>query len=472
MRKIFFIGSILIFSVILKASDTTKIIILHTNDTHSKIDQMAKLAYKVDWYRQNNENVFLFSAGDIFTGNPIVDKYKDPGYPMIDLMNDIEYDISCIGNHEFDYGQKTLNKRIQQANFPFICANVDATDAFLNQPKPFHKFFVDDISIGVVGFIQIDDNGYPSSNPLHLGNLVFIDAVKNAKQYTKYSDSADILIALSHLGVKNDIRLAKKIKIFDAIIGGHSHTFLKDGIKAKKSLIVQASSYNNNLGVLTILYSNGDVVSISDTLIDIRNIKNIDPQIKRKIDGFNNNPYFYTVIGEAVNDITGDGELGALMTDAARDTLGVDIVLQNIGGIRLNKISKGDITIKNILELSPFGNTFVIMDLNVEQIKELFKYTYKFHNNNELQVSGVIVKLQLKPNGKIKNVIIEDNNGNLINDGSFSVAVNNYMALSYSLSFLKKGKDTGVVDADCTMQYIKKKKQINYSGVQRVIILE
>jgi 5'-nucleotidase len=82
----------------------TEVIILHTNDMHSKIDNMAKLAYLADSLRNHHPYVFLVSAGDNFTGNPVVDLVPDKGYPMIDLMNRCRFDVSALGNHEFDSG--------------------------------------------------------------------------------------------------------------------------------------------------------------------------------------------------------------------------------------------------------------------------------------------------------------------------------------------------------------------------------
>jgi 2',3'-cyclic-nucleotide 2'-phosphodiesterase (5'-nucleotidase family) len=65
----------LFLGVLVAQNDTVKIVILHTNDMHAKIDNFPKIAYLVDSVRKTNENVFLFSAGDCVTGNPIVDKY-------------------------------------------------------------------------------------------------------------------------------------------------------------------------------------------------------------------------------------------------------------------------------------------------------------------------------------------------------------------------------------------------------------
>ncbi len=81
-----------------------KLTIFITNDIHGKIDNFAKLKYLVDEEKKKT-NVLLTNAGDIFSGNPIVDNYPQKGFPIIDLMNRVGYDISVIGNHEFDYGE-------------------------------------------------------------------------------------------------------------------------------------------------------------------------------------------------------------------------------------------------------------------------------------------------------------------------------------------------------------------------------
>ncbi len=473
MKKIIFLFSMIYcLSLIgLIAQDTTKIVIVHSNDMHSKIDNMAKVAYQIEKIKAENENVFVFSAGDLFTGNPIVDKFKQPGYPIVDLMNLLEYDLTCIGNHEFDYGQKILKQRISQAQFSFICANVNAENAIINQPEPFARFFTkDSISIGVLGFIQLNNNGLPSTNPANLKNLKFTKTLDTLSSFQHYSDSADILLALTHLGYKTDVKVAQNYNFFDAIIGGHSHSLLPNGEIVYGTLVTQAGSYYQTIGVLTILFSNNQVISVTDSIVYIDKISEYSEKISNKIDKYNNNPYFNTVIGVAQDTIKGNQQLGALMTDAIIDSLDVDIAFQNIGGIRINQIPKGNITIKYVLELSPFANTYMIFELTKKQIKNLIEYAYSIHKANELQVSGIYFTLILDNNNNLKKVTLEDYNGNVLKNKKYRVAVNNYMALSYKLDFLKNGKDTKVEDAGCTINFIKKKKTINYSGTKRVFV--
>jgi len=473
--NITFLGIIIVLSsqfAILNAqnNDTTRIIILHTNDMHAKIDQMPKLAYYVNYYRNKNNNVFLFSAGDNFTGNPIVDQYNPLGYPMIDLMNKIGFDISCFGNHEFDYGQENVNKYIAQANFPFISSNiVFSKKSVLKEPAPYHKFKCNDgTTIGVFSVIEVNRMGIPDCSPLKVQNLSFANPIKTAKKYISYKDSSDIFIALTHLGFKGDKKLAKKVPVFDAIIGGHSHTLLPNGEIKKGALICQADCYINYLGVLTLKVVKGEIVSKKDSLIQLNDDTKVNPEIAKLVKEYNNNPSLYKTIAYSKNGINGIDELGSMMTDAILDTLDVDIAFQNVGGIRLDSISAGKIIVKQIFELSPFGNTLVEFNLTPKQIKKLIKYTYNFHKKNELQVSGLIINLEVNKKRKLKKISLKTPEGKSLTKDTYKVVVNDYMAAAYGLSFLKNGKEHPIIDAENTIRFIKDKKNIDYTGVKRV----
>ena len=112
----------------------TRIVIFHTNDTHSILINFPELAYLVDKERETTTHVLLVSAGDIFSGNAMVDYYDPPGFPKVDIMNRIGYDVNTIGNHDFDYGMEILQDRIEQADFPFILANIYTGNTSFPQP--------------------------------------------------------------------------------------------------------------------------------------------------------------------------------------------------------------------------------------------------------------------------------------------------------------------------------------------------
>ncbi len=473
LKKFFItIPALFFFFTAFAQNDTTEIIILHTNDMHSKIDNFDKLKTVVDSYKSKYKNVYLFSAGDLFTGNPIVDQYKNPGYPMIQFMNKMPYDLSCIGNHEFDYGQAKLNERIKQAKFPFICANIETQkNTVLKQPDAYYKFTANDgTTIGILGLLQVGKNGFPDSSPLKMRNIIFYNPFTYIEKYKTYKDSSDIFICLSHLGYEDDQRMAEKFPFFDIIIGAHSHTTLPKGDYKNNTFILQAGSYLKYCGVLDLKIVNHKIVSESDSLINLYRQKG-NPEISKLIKEYNNNPELNTVIGKAGKSLTGKNELGSMMTDAMRDTLHVDIAFQNNGGIRIHEIPKGDILLKQVYELSPFGNTFVTYNLRSCKIKKLIEYAYSIHNNSTLQVSGLIIELQTDHN-KLKKIILKDEKGHKLSFKKYSVAINDYMANAYKLKFLKKGKNTGLIDAKITTDFITTHSPLNYKGVKRVFVTE
>lgn len=447
----------------LSASDTTTIIILHTNDMHSHINKFSPLASYVDSLRKKYQNVFLFSAGDIFTGNPIVDKYKKPGYPIIDIMNYIGYDVTEYGNHEFDYGQNILLNRINQAKFPFICANMIVTSqSILEQPEPLTTFYTkDSLKIIVLGLLQIGKNGLPDAMPEKIKGITFKNPLKTVKKYKSYRDSCNVFILLSHLGFKTDKKLAAKYPFFDAIVGGHSHTVLPNGFWQNNTLITQAGHYTNYLGLLSIKLVNGQVIERSDTLLPLVMDTYCHYQTSKIIYQYNQNLELHTVIGEAKKDITAPYGLGALMTEAAKDRTGTDIAFQNIGGIRLQKIPAGNITIKQIYELAPFENTYVTYNLTPKQIKQIIKYAYNIHKKNELVASGIKFTPVIK-NHRLQSIDVSDNKGNPLKKKRYSVTINNYMASAWKLKFLKYGNNTGIKDSETIINFIKKKKIIDF----------
>lgn len=477
MKKILSLSFLLffIFNVYGQKNDTIKIVILHTNDMHANIDKMPYIATEIQKIKKQNPYVLVFSAGDMFTGNPIVDRYKEPGYPMIEFMNYLGYNVNALGNHEFDYGQENLNKRAEQADFPIICANIVTTDSSVLKPlKPMTSFTIaDSITIGVLGLIQVDADSLPASHPIKLGGLKFLDPLTVANSYKNYRDSFNIFICLSHLGIENDELLAKKVPVFDAIVGGHTHTLIKNGEKVKNTFIVQAGSRNSYIGVMTIKYINGKVVSISDSMIVVKQLKNADPELMKKLAVYNDNPELNKIIGFAKNALSNENELGALITDAMIDTLHVDFAFENIGGIRLPEISQGDITAKTILELQPFSNTLVTIELTKKQIIDMITYAYNLQHINEIEISGGTFELYVDSKNKLQKVIVYDKNGQeLQNNKKYKVTTNDYMSTAFQLDFMKNAYNTYIFDADATINYVIKHSPIDYEGINRVKVIK
>jgi 5'-nucleotidase len=219
-----------------------KLTLLHTNDTHSRIDPFDDGEYKglggvsarkkiIDDIRLNEPNTLLLDAGDIFQGTPFFNMYN--GEIEMKAMSYLGYDASTIGNHDFDNGAENLAKQMEHANFPFIISNYDVTNSALaNKVAPYIVFNKGKVKVGVFA-LGIELDGLVSKK--NYGDIIYYNPIEYANRYAnilKSDENCDIVICLSHLGYTyrgnkvSDLKLADKVDNVDVIIGGHTHTFL------------------------------------------------------------------------------------------------------------------------------------------------------------------------------------------------------------------------------------------------------
>ncbi len=452
----------------------TEIIILHTNDMHSKIDNMAKLARLADSLRNLHPYVFLVSAGDNMTGNPVVDMVPDKGYPMIDLMNRCGFDVSALGNHEFDMGQELLKKRLNQAKFPFVCCNMDGSRAVVGQLRPYTVLHAGkDISIAMLGIIQLDDNGLPSAHPSNMNDVQFVNGLSRAREYVWLKKEYGIFIALSHLGVDDDIRLADSMPQLDVIIGGHSHTLLSPPTMANGVMIVQTGAYMKYVGKTTLIVRDGKITERNDTVIQFSSLKNEDPGIKTLIDRYNNNEEFNKIVGNVAEEVIGEDELGSLMADAVTSQIQVDFAFQNRGGIRVPSLSQGPITLKDVYKLDPFNNQVVIFTMSTTEIESLICYGYQHEKMIDLQVSGMTYRVTDDGNGRCAKLEMFGKDGSPLDPAAeYAVAMNNYMAYTYKFDHKDPGTVATLTTAEALVRYLGMKGTIDYSGVRRATVVK
>ncbi|MCX6247606.1 MAG: bifunctional UDP-sugar hydrolase/5'-nucleotidase [Bacteroidetes bacterium] len=473
-RSFLWIGLIVLFSFQVysqpkTSGKSTEVIILHVNDMHAKIDNLPKLAYLADSLRRMHPYVFLVSAGDNFTGNPVVDMISDKGFPMIDLMNRCGFNVSAIGNHEFDLGQETLNKRMEQAEFPFISCNFDAAGSRLKQPKPYIILEAGkNIHIAILGIIELNDKGIPDTHPSKVEGITFYDGIKKAKEYTWLKKKYGILIGLTHLGVETDVMLADSMPAFDEIIGGHSHTLLEKPMMENGVMIVQAASNLRYIGKTTLLIENGVVKNSTDEVIPVSVLHRSDSVLARLCANYNRNEEFSQVAGIAEAPLEGYDALGSLMTDALTHQLKTDIAFQNRGGIRVSSLPKGPITLKDIYQLDPFGNQVVTFKMKPEEIRSLIIYACNLEKGIDLQVSGMSYKALSDNQGTFVDAELNDPSGKSLDPmREYTVAMNSYIAASYRFIHSDPGTTGTVTTAELLIQYLKENKKVNYTGVKR-----
>ena len=238
-KKYFFLLILTVFMCGTVAFGQKSIVILHTNDTHSRIepvpesDRIAgnkggvvrRMNY-IEQVRKENKNVLLFDAGDFLQGTPYFNLFK--GVVETEAMNMMRYDAVTLGNHEFDYGLEALEKVVRRAKFPIISSNYDFSGTPLNNLiKPYLIFKKDGVKIGVIA-INIQPKGLIASG--NYDGMKFLQPERVANELAlklKTTDRCDMVICLSHLGYTADKRLVEQTRNIDIIIGGHSHTHMK-----------------------------------------------------------------------------------------------------------------------------------------------------------------------------------------------------------------------------------------------------
>lgn len=272
-------------------NELKRIVILHTNDWHSRIEPFpndksknsdlggaSRRAGLIKQIRNEEKNVLVFDSGDIFQGTPYFNYFG--GSLEMKLMSEMGYNAATMGNHDFDGTMDGFKKSLENCNFDFICSNYDFKDTVLDGLTiPYKTITIDGIKIGIC-----------SSN-IELKGLVpdklfkstkFLDPIETTNHYAellKKEEKCNYVICLSHLGYRyeedkiSDIVLAKNSSHIDLILGGHTHTFMKEpdtilNKKDNKVLVTQAGWGGILLGRLDITFDhNKKAVGVSNDYI-------------------------------------------------------------------------------------------------------------------------------------------------------------------------------------------------------------
>lgn len=450
----------------------TKVIFLHINDPHGQIDNFPKLAAYVAMVKKNNPNVFLVCAGDIFSGNPVVDQYSQKGYPIIALMNACGFDAMTLGNRDFDYGQEFLAARMQDAVFPILGANIQVVDGLIPEPIPYINLKTENgLNIGVLGLVQVNsESDIPDTNLANIAGIKFSEPFFAVNNYEFLENECTMLVGLTHLGEETDKQLGRQVGGLDLIIGGHSHTQIDNPRSSGNALVVQAKSFLQFLGRVDITLENDKVKQIEGQLIDFANLTEIDRQMQDMVDNFNNNAEWKRIIGSAPVPISGKDELGSLMTDAMCKVHELDIAFQNNAGIGLTSLER-DITVDQMYELEPCGNEVIRFDMTPAEIRTLIAYSCR-EKTIDLQVSGITYTVKLTGD-LIKEVELLDINGRPLDENQiYQVGMNAYVANHYEFTHQDPGKSTFVTVTDTLISYIEGGAPLTYTGVQRAGIIQ
>ena len=222
-----------------------QLVILHTNDTHSTIFPIKqniddkeiagrggylRRVNMLKEQRQQHPDLLLFDSGDFSQGSGYYTLFK--GEVEIGLMNQMGYDAVTIGNHEFDFGLDNLARIFRMANFPIVCSNYDCKGTVLEGlVKPYITLKRNGVKIGVFALSPALKGLVFDGN---CQGITYLDPAETAQKYINFlrkQEKCDIVICISHLGWKEseytDEMLLKGIESCDLVLGGHTHTYMK-----------------------------------------------------------------------------------------------------------------------------------------------------------------------------------------------------------------------------------------------------
>jgi len=226
----------------LDAAETTHLVILHTNDTHSRMDPFpmdggpfqglggaARRATLIKRVREANPNVLLLDSGDVFQGTPYFNFFD--GEVEYRAMSEMGYDVTTLGNHDFDKGVEGIVSMMPHATFQFVSANYDVSASPLApHVRPWTIREVGGVRVGIFG-LGVAFDGLVLEQ-LHEG-VRYTDPLAAAQRCVSElrAQGCSLIVCLSHLGYRyrdapSDTLLAQEVDGIDLILGGHSHTFL------------------------------------------------------------------------------------------------------------------------------------------------------------------------------------------------------------------------------------------------------
>lgn len=396
-----------------RLTESGKIVVLYTGDMHCSVESGAnKLDFaQLALYKQAVSNsadyVTLVDCGDAVQGSNIGTLTK--GESIVELMNEVGYDVCTFGNHEFDYGIDQLEKLMGMSDAEYICCNFMDSDGCFVSPYTIRSY--GELKIAYIGITT--PYTLTSSNPEVFkdedGELKYsfcqdtsgeklYNAVQNAVD-TAIGMDADYVIALAHLGNgegyspygSEDVIAATSG--IDIVLDGHSHTVVESREVYNKEgepvMLTSSGSHMQYIGQVTIdtrrtTGKNDDVITIR--LIDSSDYDRVagkTEETEKEFEEILGTEIGYTAKTLSVNSENGnrlvrnrETGIGNFVADAYRSLTNADIAFVNGGGIRAD-ISEGKITYGDLLNVQPYGNMICAVEATGLEIRDALEMSYR-----------------------------------------------------------------------------------------------
>lgn len=454
-----FLATLLVLLTFVQLAFGYELSILHSNDIHGRVmpvESNENGTFLGGWSRRSGlikkiksdvKNTLVLDAGDVAQGTIYYQLFD--GMPEMNFLYKSGYDAMTVGNHELDKGVANFENLTKFSKVPLLAANLNFKKNFyLNGKIKSHMTKnYDNFKVGVIGMTT------PALRRMSVASkeVEMSNFYKTLTFFVEYlRDDVDLLVLLSHSGYDKDVEIAKRVKGLDVIVGGHSHTFLdkpysvmNDG---RKTLIVQAGEFGMKLGKLDVTFDKSGIESYEYSLIPLDESCPVDARIEKEIKKLNLdvNKIKNTKIGKTKVPI--DARKKSLRTELTNSGVlvcesmkrlypEVDAVVINAGSIRSHKVlPKGKLTNMDIMEMLPFPNKIVMLEVQGKDIKSMLEASASAMpraNRTFLQTLGISYTVDMSKQAhklsgnltklinegcRIKNVKI---NGKALNEESF-----------------------------------------------------
>ncbi|MFC1785778.1 bifunctional metallophosphatase/5'-nucleotidase [Candidatus Neomarinimicrobiota bacterium] len=368
-----------------------QITILYTNDEHGWIEKSEYTngaAEMMGLWRENegydgDESYLILSGGDNWTGPAISTWFE--GESTVEVMNAMEYDASAIGNHEFDFKVDGLYERIEQAEFPYLSANIREKGS-VEIPDFATPYVIKDIDGVMVGIIGLTTTTTPYSTfPDNVAEFDFIDyataleyIVPKAKE-----DGAELLIVTGHICYPEIVDLVPTLinMGISVITGGHCHAGLISQIISNANgelAVIKTNSLMQSYAKVEISYDmiEKEIVEMEPSA-HLNESGNSDQTVASAVSYWRDqtDTELSEIIGYTNNEIdrTSDAMHNMVVDSWLYNYPDADIAMTNDGGIR-QSIPAGNISKETIIGVLPFQNYIIELQLTGSEVIDCSSY--------------------------------------------------------------------------------------------------
>jgi 2',3'-cyclic-nucleotide 2'-phosphodiesterase / 3'-nucleotidase len=398
------------------------IVVLSTTDLHGNIlpidyytDKpdnrgLAKVATLIKQVRKDNPNVVLVDSGDTIQGTPLVyfhnKKNNTPPHPMMLTMSALKYDAMAVGNHEYNFGLKVLEKARSEANFPWLSANTYDEGTTNTHYKPYIVKEVAGVRVGILG---LTTPGVPTwENKPNYAGLEFHEPLPEAKKWVpvlREKERADVVVIAMHMGVEEDLRtgqlnpgsvlnenqavtIARQVPGVDVIFMGHTHRDVPD-LFVNGVLLTQANHWGRHLARADLyLDKAGDrwrMAVRSARTIPVDDKVEADAEVAKLAEPYHKETqsWLSTAIGESAAELTAtearfkDTAILDLIQRVQTDVGKADVSMAAVFNLQA-RIPKGQVTVREMAGLYVYENTLVVLEVTGQQLKDALEHSAKY----------------------------------------------------------------------------------------------